>query len=97
MPLNANKGKILEPLSSDDIRRVFFNKGIKIAAWARGVAKKHKTTIWPSDVWAVISRKPGYVNQLIKQELADFCDCDVSQIGNEPRRKPSNEVESVAA
>lgn len=103
MPLKNSKRKVLEPLTEKDIRRVFFDKGVKVAAWARELSKKYSelegrpVTIWPSDVFAVISRKPGYVFPTIKKELAEFCGCDESQIGNEPRRKPAEQAEQEAA
>lgn len=87
MPKLIKESKLL-PLSSKDIRRVFFENEKSIASWAR------ENNFDPWQVRAVISRNPEVVYQEIREALAAYVGCDVSQIGREPSREP---VEVVAA
>ncbi|HEX8708835.1 MAG TPA: hypothetical protein VF723_11375 [Pyrinomonadaceae bacterium] len=68
-----------EPLTPKDIRRVFFENGDSISGWARA----HSFRPWC--VHAVIRRDPEVVYQEIREALAAYIGCDVSQIGREPK------------
>jgi hypothetical protein len=86
MPKLTKESKLL-PLTAKDIRRVFFENGDSIAGWAR----EHGVRPW--QVHAVISRNPEVVYQDIREMLAAYVGCDVSQIGREP--KPAQEAEAA--
>jgi lambda repressor-like predicted transcriptional regulator len=86
MPKDSRKSKG-EPLTPKDIKRVFIERGDTIAAKARE---------WGVSSWqlrAVIYRYPEVVYQEIREQLADYMDCDVSRVGREPLREP---VEAAA-
>lgn len=89
MPKSANKSKA-EPLSAKDIKRVFFEKDVTIASLARE---------WDVPAWnikAVIYRYPGYVLQEIRERLAEFIGCEVSQVGREASHESPQPAEAVA-
>jgi hypothetical protein len=77
----ARKESKLEPLTAKDIKRVFFENGDTIA----GKAREWKVSTW--QLRAVIYRYPEVVYQEIRELLADYIGCDVSQVGRETLRE----------
>jgi gp16 family phage-associated protein len=88
---NPNKKSKLLPLPPKDIRRVFFENGDTIAGWAREQGFR------PWQVHAVISGNPEVVYQEVREALADYVGCDVSQIGREPKLKRLPEEQPAQA
>ncbi len=90
MPKVTNKSKA-EPLTPKDIKRVLFEQGDTIAGLARD---------WGVSSWqlrAVIYRYPEVVYQEIRERLADYIGCDVSQVGREVLPRQPTEAEVAAA
>jgi hypothetical protein len=88
MSKKEDKGKVLRPLTSDEIRiKLRFEKRVSIAELARRWTEELGRPVWASDISAVIARRPDIVLQEIREKLADFLGVDVSQVGREPLRE----------
>lgn len=84
MPKVNHKSKA-EPLTPKDIKRVIFDRDDSIAGLARD---------WGVSSWqlrAVIYRYPEVVYPEIRERLAEYIGCDVSQVGRESSCKPAPE------
>jgi hypothetical protein len=91
----AGKESKLEPLTPKDVKRVLFERGDTIAGLVRAWNEEHpglRATAW--QLRAVIYRYPEVVYQTIRELLADYLGCEVSQVG---RESPPKSIESEAA
>lgn len=95
-PKKINGGK---PLSAQDIGHILIDRGETKVGLARLATEAlgHEVTAW--QVKAVIFRYPGVVYQDLREWLAEWIGCDVSQVGREaaPRKVPDPETAEAAA
>lgn len=91
-----NGGK---PLSSRDIDHILLDRGETKVGLARLASAALDRTVTPWQVKAVIFRYPGVVYQDLREWLAGWIGCDVSQVGREPipRKAPESEAAEAAA
>lgn len=91
-----NGGK---PLSSRDIDHILLDRCETKVGLARLASEGLGRTITPWQVKAVIFRYPGVVYQDLRQWLAEWIGCEVSQVGREaaPRKVADDEVAADAA
>ncbi len=84
-----------QPLTPVDIKHVLLDRGDTIASLARDWKEEGlDVTSWK--LRAVIYRNPEVVYQEIRERLARYIGCEVSQVGREPSVKSvtDEEIES---
>jgi hypothetical protein len=96
--MSVSRKKIkAQPLTPKDIKRVLFEGDVKISHLAQKASKDLKRVVTPWQVRAVIYRFPDVVYQDIREWLAGYLGCDVSQVGNEPSPRTIARLEAEAA
>jgi hypothetical protein len=90
-----NGGK---PLSDVDIKHILLDRGETKVSLARLASAELGRTVTPWQMKAVIFRYPGVVYQDLREWLAGWIGCEVSQVGREPlpRKAPVTETAEAA-
>jgi hypothetical protein len=91
-----NGGK---PLTPEDIQHIRIDRGnVTIVALSRLASEALGRDVSAWQMRAVIHRFPGVVYQDVREWLAGWIGCDVSQVGREPlpRKAPATETAEAA-